>query len=123
MPHERAGGSRRRVFGLRSVSGRGPTRPSGPDRARASARGGVAGRAFAALRANDPLIVDTTHTVKIDGDVNHVVLNLLPRLGSGVLVHFHDIFLPWEYPRKWAEDYGLYWNEQYLLQAFLSLND
>jgi hypothetical protein len=78
---------------------------------------------FAALRANDLLIVDTTHTVKIGGDVNHVVLDLLPRLGSGVLVHFHDIFLPWEYPRKWAEDYGLYWNEQYLLQAFLSLND
>ena len=78
---------------------------------------------FAALRANDLLIVDTTHTVKMGGDVNHIVLDLLPRLGSGVLVHFHDIFLPWEYPRKWAEDYGLYWNEQYLLQAFLSLND
>jgi hypothetical protein len=78
---------------------------------------------FAALRANDLLIVDTTHTVKIGGDVNHVVLDVLPRLGSGVLVHFHDIFLPWEYPRKWAEEYGLYWNEQYLLQAFLSLND
>jgi hypothetical protein len=78
---------------------------------------------FAALRANDLLIVDTTHTVKMGGDVNHVVLDILPTLGSGVLVHLHDIFLPWEYPRKWAEDYGLYWNEQYLLQAFLSLND
>jgi hypothetical protein len=78
---------------------------------------------FAALRANDLLVVDTTLTVKMGGDVTHVVLDLLPRLGSGVLVHIHDIFLPWEYPRKWAEDYGLYWNEQYLLQAFLSLND
>jgi hypothetical protein len=78
---------------------------------------------FAALRANDLLIVDTTHTVKMGGDVNHVVLDILPALHSGVLVHFHDIFLPWEYPRKWAEDYGLFWNEQYLLQAFLSLND
>jgi hypothetical protein len=78
---------------------------------------------FAELGTNDLLIVDTTHTVKLGGDVNHVVLDLLPRLGSGVLVHFHDIFLPWEYPRKWAEDYGLYWNEQYLLQAFLSMND
>jgi hypothetical protein len=78
---------------------------------------------FAALGANDLLIVDTTHTVKLGGDVNHVVLDILPTLDSGVLVHFHDIFLPWEYPRKWAEDYGLFWNEQYLLQAFLSLND
>ena len=77
---------------------------------------------FGELGANDLLIVDTTHTVKMGGDVNHVVLDVLPRLGGGVLVHFHDIFLPWEYPRKWAEDYGLYWSEQYLLQAFLSLN-
>jgi hypothetical protein len=74
------------------------------------------------LGENDLLIVDTTHTVKIGGDVNHVVLDILPGLGRGVLVHFHDIFLPWEYPRKWAEDYGLYWSEQYLLQGFLSLN-
>jgi hypothetical protein len=75
------------------------------------------------LGENDLLIVDTTHTVKMGGDVNHVVLDILPGLGRGVLVHFHDIFLPWEYPRKWAEDYGLYWSEQYLLQAFLSLNE
>jgi hypothetical protein len=76
-----------------------------------------------ALGENDLLIVDTTHTVKMGGDVNHVVLDILPSLGRGVFVHFHDIFLPWEYPRKWAEDYGLYWSEQYLLQAFLSLNE
>jgi hypothetical protein len=75
------------------------------------------------LGENDLLIVDTTHTVKMGGDVNHVILDILPGLGRGVLVHFHDIFLPWEYPRKWAEDYGLYWSEQYLLQSFLSLNE
>ena len=38
------------------------------------------------------------------------------------MVHFHDVFLPYEYPREWPEDYGLYWSEQYLLQAFLSGN-
>jgi methyltransferase family protein len=78
---------------------------------------------FAELGEDDMLIVDTTHTVKTGGDVNHVVLDVLPRLRGGVRVHFHDIFLPWEYPRKWVEDYGLYWAEQYLLQAFLSLNE
>lgn len=83
---------------------------------------GLPAEVFTALGENDLLIVDTTHTVKTGGDVNHVVLDILPLLGPGVLVHFHDIFLPWEYPRKWAEDYGLYWAEQYLLQAFLSLN-
>jgi len=60
--------------------------------------------------------------VKMGGDVNHVVLDILPTLGTGVLVHFHDIFLPWEYPRLWLERYGLYWTEQYLLQAFLACN-
>jgi hypothetical protein len=49
---------------------------------------------FAALQAGDILFVDTTHTVKIGGDVNRVILDVLPRLAPGVLVHFHDIFLP-----------------------------
>jgi hypothetical protein len=39
-----------------------------------------------------------------------------------VIVHVHDIFLPYEYPRKWPEEMGLHWAEQYLLQAFLSGN-
>jgi hypothetical protein len=78
--------------------------------------------AFAGLSDGDVLFVDTTHTVKLGSDVNFVVLDVLPRLAPGVLVHFHDIFLPYEYPRVWLEDYGLYWTEQYLLQAFLSLN-
>ena len=39
-----------------------------------------------------------------------------------MLVHFHDIYLPYEYPREWFERFGLYWTEQYLLQAFLALN-
>jgi Methyltransferase domain len=74
------------------------------------------------LAENDVLVVDTTHTVKLGGDVNRIVLDLLPRLKPGVYVHFHDIFLPWEYPRVWLERYGLYWTEQYLVQAFLACN-
>jgi Methyltransferase domain len=77
---------------------------------------------FADLEAGDVLFVDTTHTVKIGGDVNWIVLDVLPRLAPGVLVHFHDIFLPYEYPREWPERYGLFWAEQYLLQAFLAFN-
>ena len=77
---------------------------------------------FEALRSGDVLFVDTTHTVKIGSDVNHIVLDILPRLAPGVVVHFHDIFLPYEYPRRWLEDFGLYWAEQYLLQAFLACN-
>jgi hypothetical protein len=77
---------------------------------------------FEKLEAGDVLFVDTTHTVKIGGDVNYVVLDVLPKLQPGVLVHFHDIFLPHEYPRPLVEGHGAYWAEQYLLQAFLALN-
>ena len=77
---------------------------------------------FAELRSGDVLFVDTTHTVKISSDVNHIVLRVLPLLQEGVIVHVHDIFLPYEYPRFFFADYALYWAEQYLLQAFLAFN-
>jgi hypothetical protein len=77
---------------------------------------------FSDLKSGDFLIVDTTHTVKVGGDVNRIVLDVLPRLAPGVIVHFHDIFLPYEYPREWLERFGLFWQEQYLLQAFIALN-
>jgi predicted O-methyltransferase YrrM len=77
---------------------------------------------FEALGAGDVLFVDTTHTVKLGSDVNFVVLEVLPRLAPGVVVHLHDIFLPFEYPRAWPEDFGLYWSEQYLVQALLAFS-
>jgi hypothetical protein len=77
---------------------------------------------FARLEDGDILFVDTTHTVKLGSDVNYVVLDVLPTLASGVIVHFHDIFLPWEYPREWFESMDYFWAEQYLIQAFLAFN-
>ncbi len=77
---------------------------------------------FTALDAGDVLFVDTTHTVKLGSDVNRIVLDVLPALAPGVLVHVHDIFLPYEYPRRWFEESGFYWAEQYLLQAYLAGN-
>jgi hypothetical protein len=79
---------------------------------------------FRSLERNDILFVDTTHTVKVGGEVNFLVLDALPTIGPGVVVHFHDIFLPWEYPREWItlERLERYWAEQYLLQAFLAFN-
>ncbi len=77
---------------------------------------------FAGLTANDILFVDTTHTVKLASDVNYLILDVLPVLAPGVIVHFHDIFLPWEYPQTWFEQMQWYWAEQYLLQAFLAFN-
>jgi fermentation-respiration switch protein FrsA (DUF1100 family) len=78
---------------------------------------------FRRLEAGDVLFVDTTHTVKLGSDVNYIVLDVLPVLAPGVIVHFHDVFMPWEYPRVWFETMQYYWAEQYLLQAFLAFND
>jgi hypothetical protein len=77
---------------------------------------------FETLESGDVLFVDTTHTVKVGSDVNFIVLEVLPRLREGVYVHLHDIFLPYEYPKQWLEDFGLYWTEQYLVHAFLINN-
>lgn len=76
---------------------------------------------FEALAAGDMLFVDSTHVSKLGSDVNHLVFSVLPRLASGVLVHFHDIFWPFEYPRHWIEE-GRSWNEAYVLRAFLQHN-
>ncbi len=95
----------------------------GPSSLRTISATNVPLQVFEELEAGDILFVDTTHTVKLGSDVNFIVLEVLPRLRPGVLVHFHDIFLPWEYPRYWFEHLHYYWAEQYLLQAFLAFND
>ena len=82
----------------------------------------VPAEVFEALGEGDVLFVDTTHTVKVGSDVNAIVLDVLPRLAAGVVVHIHDVYLPFEYPRDFLDAYGLYWNEQYLVQAFLAMN-
>ncbi len=77
---------------------------------------------FSQLEAGDILFIDSSHTVKIGGDVNYLFLEVLPRLKPGVIVHVHDIFLPFEYRRDWVMDEFRFWTEQYLLQAFLTFN-
>ncbi len=77
---------------------------------------------FRDLKENDILFVDSSHVIRPNGDVLHEILTILPELRPGVLIHFHDIFTPFHYPQKWiSEEYRL-WNEQYLLEAFLSYN-
>ena len=75
------------------------------------------------LEAGDVFFIDTTHTVRTGGDVVRVILDLLPHVASGVYVHMHDIFLPYEYPREWVVDMRRAWAEQYMLQAFLAFNE
>jgi hypothetical protein len=67
------------------------------------------------------LFIDSSHVVKMGGDVNFLFLEVLPRLRPGCLVHIHDILLPGEYWRDWVVKGRLFWTEQYLL-AFLLFN-
>jgi hypothetical protein len=77
---------------------------------------------FRNLAENDILFIDSSHVCKIGSDVQYEFLEILPRLAPGVMVHIHDIFLPEEYPETWVGEWYRFWNEQYLLQAFLSCN-
>lgn len=76
---------------------------------------------FSGLKAGDVLLIDSAHVSKTDSDLNHLLFRILPVLQEGVLVHFHDIFYPFEYPSKWVYE-GRDWNECYLLRAFLQYN-
>jgi len=75
---------------------------------------------FRQLDANDVLFIDTSHVSKVGSDVNHLIFEVLPVLRPGVLIHFHDIFYPFELPRGWVLETKLFWNENYLLRALLT---
>jgi hypothetical protein len=77
---------------------------------------------FEELGSGDILFIDSSHVVKMGSDVQFEYLEVLPRLAPGVRVHIHDIFFPGEYPKDWIMRERRFWNEQYLLQAFLAFN-
>jgi predicted O-methyltransferase YrrM len=77
---------------------------------------------FEKLNNGDFLFIDSSHVVKTGSDVHYILFEILPRLKSGVLIHFHDIFYPFEYPKDWVF-MGRNWNEDYFLKAFLMYNN
>ena len=77
---------------------------------------------FSQLERNDILFIDSSHVIRPQGDVLFEYLEILPSLRSGVLVHIHDIFTPKDYPGQWLLVDMRFWNEQYLLEAFLMFN-
>lgn len=81
----------------------------------------VANAPWADLQANDILFIDSSHVSKCGSDVNRIVFEILPSVRPGVLVHVHDVFPGFEYPRQWIEA-GRHWNEAYLMRAFLQFN-
>ncbi|MEO6138285.1 MAG: class I SAM-dependent methyltransferase [Luteimonas sp.] len=77
---------------------------------------------FAALESGDVLFIDSSHVLKTGSDLVHLLTQVLPCLASGVHVHFHDLFLPDDYPPQWVIDENRSWNEQYAVQAILASN-
>lgn len=78
---------------------------------------------FTQLGQNDILLIDSSHVIRPQGDVVVEFLNILPKVAPGVLVHVHDIFTPRDYLKEWIVERMRLWNEQYLLEAFLTFND
>ena len=76
---------------------------------------------FRSLNKDDILFIDSSHVSKAGSDTHYLFFEVMPALSSGVLVHVHDIFWPFEYPADWIRE-GRAWNEAYLLRAFLSFN-
>ncbi len=77
---------------------------------------------FEVLGPDDILFIDSSHVLRIGSDVQYEILEIIPRLKQGAIIHFHDIFLPADYPRSWVIDNLRFLNEQYVLQAFLTFN-
>ncbi len=77
---------------------------------------------FSEVGDGDILFIDSSHIIRPAGDVLFVYLQVLPTLNKGVIVHVHDIFSPRNYLDVWLRDEIKFWNEQYLLEAFLSHN-
>ncbi|TVQ61734.1 MAG: class I SAM-dependent methyltransferase [Phycisphaerales bacterium] len=74
------------------------------------------------LGDGDVFFIDSTHVVKTGSDCAHLYLRILPNLRRHILLHAHDIFLPYGYPRAWLEEKSIFWNEQYILYALLHGN-
>ena len=77
---------------------------------------------FSTLGRGDILFIDSSHIIRPQGDVLLEYLELLPSLKPGVIVHIHDVFTPHDYPEEWVTRDVKLWNEQYLLEAFLTSN-
>ena len=73
---------------------------------------------FGELEAGDVLFIDSSHQIRISNDVVHLFCRIIPMLPPGVIIHVHDIFLPYEYPKRFFYDCPS-WGEQYILHALL----
>jgi len=74
------------------------------------------------LSTADLLFIDSSHVSKIDSDVNYEILEIIPTLKVGSLIHWHDIVMPTNYWKDWVNNGNMFWNESYMVHAFMLFN-
>jgi hypothetical protein len=74
------------------------------------------------LKECEFLFVDSSHVFKFGSDVVFELTTLYPQLQKDAVLHVHDIFSPFDYPRDWMVKDKRFWNEQYALECFLMFN-
>ena len=72
------------------------------------------------LKENDILFIDNSHRILPNSDAMVFFLEILPKLNKGVVVHIHDIYLPYDYPQFMCDRF---YSEQYGLAMYLLAND
>jgi hypothetical protein len=82
---------------------------------------------FQQLQENDVLFIDSSHILRVDGDVPFLYLEVLPVLNVGVVTHIHDIPYPYNFPYPpdlwiFGREWPMFWNKPMVLQAFLAFN-
>jgi hypothetical protein len=75
-----------------------------------------------ALSADVLFFVDSSHTLGPAGEVSRIVLEMLPRLKKGAVIHFHDILFPYDYAPDILKDALFFQHESVLLHAFMTYN-
>lgn len=86
------------------------------DRVIRSAFEGVDLKILDELKEGDILFIDNSHRLLPNSDATVFFMEALPRLGKGVLIQVHDIYLPYDYPQNMCERW---YNENYALGIYL----
>ena len=75
------------------------------------------------LCSADLLFIDSSHVSKIGSDVNYEILEVIPKLKVGAVIHWHDIMIPTNYWKRWMDNGNMFWNESYMVHSFMLFNN